>query len=175
MGIDWNVCRRASEELRQQVGVGRSLGSGTASELIVCPSRGKIRISEPPACASRASTGTSRRSPAPLLGDHEILAGPLRLRDDPLPRLALASVSCAVSNALRRNRRMSLRGMPNEPSRLRFSGVPTNFTYSVERHPLRENGLAHPLNGLLVLAEHVLHRSLISPAWRTLSRSTIAG
>ena len=80
---------------------GDSLGSGTASELILWPSRGKMRISSPPSAASRASMGTSRRQS----DDHSseitsTLAGPFGCDTIHCHASRWASVSRAASNAL---------------------------------------------------------------------------
>jgi len=107
---------------------GESAGFAFPSRPTFCPSRGKMRSSIPPASATWASIGTSRRQS----DDHSseiarILAGPLGCAASHRIALVWASLSPTCLYHSRRRPLKSIRcGPSNQPaSRWRFSGVPT--------------------------------------------------
>src|SRR5262249_7519347 len=125
------------------------------------------------ACEHRHVTPAVRR---PVLGDHEDVGGPGRLRDDPLPRRTLSVIELRrleraaqeVSVVLARQRERALA--------LQILGRRYELDVFVERHPLREPLSRHHCTGSLCSPNTSFIARLISPSVAyALTASTIAG
>ena len=129
--------------------LGESAGFARGSRPTVCPSRVKIRSSSPPASASRASMGTSRRQSE----DHSseitrIRAGPWGWAASHRIAAVWASLSRARSYHARSGPLKSWRcGPSHQPaSRARFSGVPMKSRYCAMVMPrAKRSGVTRPL------------------------------
>src|SRR5205823_3475070 len=99
----------------------------------------------------------------PLLGDHEHLGGAARLRDDPLPRLALGVGEPRRLERLAEELAVVLARHAERALALEVLGRAHELHVPVERHSLRETLLAHHWMGSLCSPKTSFMALLILP------------